>query len=72
MQRTLTVGRDSSLAYDTVSTVSDRTKLATFWQSGEYTIGTARYVTFKKESVLSFKDYVEKRTLNAVRCIKDD
>ena len=72
MQRTLTVGRDSSLAYDTVSAVSDRTKLATFWQSGEYTIGTARYVTFKKESVLSFKDYVEKRTLYPVRCIKDD
>jgi uncharacterized protein (TIGR02145 family) len=72
MQRTLTVGRDSSLAYDTVSTVSDRTKPATFWQSEEYTIGTDRYVTFKKESVLSFKDYVEKRTLYPVRCIKDD
>ena len=74
MQRTLTVGRDSSLAYDTVSAVSDRTKLATFWQSTpvSYSKPNAYPVVFDKKYSLKFKDYVAKRTLNAVRCIKDD
>lgn len=74
MQRTLTVGRDSSLAYDTVSAVSDRTKLATFWQSTpvSYSKPNAYPVVFDKKYSLKFKDYVVKRTLNAVRCIKDD
>ena len=74
MQRTLTVGRDSSLAYDTVSAVSDRTKLATFWQSTpvSYSKPNAYPVVFEKKYSLKFKDYVVKRTLNAVRCIKDD
>ena len=74
MQRTLTVGRDSSLAYDTVSAVSDRTKLATFWQSTpvSYNKLNAYPVVFNKKNSLQFKDYVVKRTLNAVRCIKDD
>ncbi len=65
---------DPELPYDTISSVSDRTKLAAFWQSTERSSRkTSAYpVIFNKSSALNFGDYMDKKALDPVRCIKND